>query len=142
MEVYKATILAFSGNWMSGIATLLLEDSEGSGGASEIFCENAQTVRCLEGAFGNVIGEGHTVNNDGGFVGKEIYYSMDPMDLLLECFTPVEDASPELIDYYNKERNVFAKSSIEIICIECGCAFYTFKGDTRNMCENCLHPIG
>jgi len=104
MEVYKAKILGFRGNWLSGLATLILEDSEGSGGASQIHCENAATVRALQGAFGNVIGEGHTVNNNGGFVGREVYYSMDDMDLILECFTPVEDASEELIDYYNKER--------------------------------------
>jgi len=103
VKVFKARILGFQGSWMSGLATLILEDLDGYGPPA-VHCENAQTVRCLEGAFGNVIDNNHSVNPEGGHVGKEIFYSMDDMGLVLECFTPVDEASDELIDYYNKER--------------------------------------
>ena len=103
-KIFKARILGFKGSWMSGLGALLLEDLDDSGGPPMIHCENAPTVRALEGAFGNVIGNAHDVNNEGGHIGKEIYYSFDDMGLILECFTPVEDAPQELIDYYNEER--------------------------------------
>ena len=103
VKVFKAKIVAFQGSWQSGLASLVLEDLDGYGPPS-VYCENAQTVRCLEGAFGNVIDDNHSVNPEGGHVGKEIYYSLDDFGLILECFTPVEEASQELIDFYEKER--------------------------------------
>lgn len=99
MEIMKDRIIALQGSWGSGLATLVLENDQ-------VFCENGATVRALDAAFGNVIGEGHTIDNKkGGHVGKEIYYSLDAMGMLLEAFTPVEDASEELINAYEKERS-------------------------------------
>lgn len=102
MTLYKGKITGFRGSWLSGLASLVLEDEYG--GVMMVHCENAQTVRCLDGAFGDVIEEpDHTVKPDGGHIGKWIYYSMDPMGLVLEGFTPVDDAPPELVELYEKQ---------------------------------------
>jgi hypothetical protein len=99
MKVEKDRIVSLVGSWHSGLATLVLENGE-------VFCDNGATVRALDAAYGNVIGEGHSIDNvNGGHVGKEIYYSLDEMGMLLEAFTPVEEASEELINIYEKERS-------------------------------------
>ena len=102
MQVNRGTIQAFGGSWLSGLGYLLIDDVEQ--GPVSVPCENAPTVRALEACFGDVIGEGHTVDHEGGHVGKEVFYSMDEMGLVLAAFTPVEDASPELVEAYEKER--------------------------------------
>ncbi len=98
-EIYKGKIQLFSGSHMSGLAQLMIEDERR--GLVTVHCENAPTVRALEGAFGNVIGEGHTVNPRGGHVGQEVYYSTDAIGIL-EAFTPVDDAPPELVRIYEE----------------------------------------
>ena len=80
----RGVIGGFRGSWGSGLGYLIID---GVG----VPCENAPTVRALEGAFGDVIAEGHTVSQKG-IVGKEIYYSMD--GFVLCGFTPVDD--PEM----------------------------------------------
>jgi len=102
-RVRKGKIVAFRGSWHSGLGALVIVDSE-SGIEEAIPCDNAPTVRALEGAFGNVIAGGHTLNPKGGHVGKEIYWSTDDLGLILECFTPVDDAPPELVEYFHEER--------------------------------------
>ena len=100
MNVYKGTILGLGGTWMSGLAHLEIRDERR--GELTVHCENAPTVRALDSAFGNVIGEGHTINNEtGGHIGKEVYYSTDDFGIL-EAFTPVEDAPPELVRIYEE----------------------------------------
>jgi hypothetical protein len=84
-QMQRGTITGFRGSWLSGIAYL---EIDGVG----VPCENAPTVRALEGAFGDVIAEGHTVSQEA-IVGKEIYYSMD--GFVLCAFTPVDD--PEML---------------------------------------------
>jgi len=96
-EVYRGKIIGFRGSWLSGLATLIVEDFDR--GEIAIPCDNGATVRALEDAFGNVIAEGHTVNNEA-IQGKEIYYSMDDMGLVLGGFTPVEDATPQIVEAY------------------------------------------
>ncbi|MBA7622235.1 hypothetical protein ES703_29609 [subsurface metagenome] len=100
MEVKKGRLIQFRGSWGSGLATLEIEDSE-TGAHELIPCDNGATVRALEAAFGDVITPGHTANGDG-YKGKEVYWSFDELGLVLEGFTPVEDASPELVDCYQK----------------------------------------
>lgn len=100
MNVFKGTILGLHGTWMSGLAHLRIRDERR--GEVTVHCENGQTVRCLEGAFGNVIGEGHTINNEtGGHIGKEIYYSTDAFGIL-EGFSPADEAPPELVRIYEE----------------------------------------
>jgi hypothetical protein len=99
MEVHRGKIQLFSGVWMSGLAQLTIEDDRR--GLVVVHCENAPTVRALEGAFGNVIGEGHTVNPRGGHVGREVYYSVDAIGVL-DGFTPVEEAPPEVVRRYEE----------------------------------------
>ena len=82
-EVRRGTITGFRGSWMSGIGYLLVD---GVG----VACENAPTVRALDACFGDVIAEGHTVSQEA-IIGKEIYYSMDDMGLVLGGFTPVDE---------------------------------------------------
>lgn len=97
MEIMRGTIRGIQGSWGSGLATLILDNAQ-------VHCENAATVRAMEAAFGNVIGQGHTINNEtGGHVGREIYYSLDEFGLILAAFTPVEEASDELIEAYEKQ---------------------------------------
>jgi len=103
MLVRRGTIKRFGGSWGSGLGFLEIEDSEGAG-VEQVPCENAATVRALEGAFGDVIAEGHCVNPEGGHVGQEIYWSYDETGLVLASFTPVDEASEELLDVFENER--------------------------------------
>lgn len=96
--IYKGKIVGFSGSYGSGIATLMIE----RGGVVEaVHCENAPTVRALEHAFGNVIGAGHSVKKDAGFMNKEIYFTMEFG--ILASFTPVECAHPKFSEGYKKQ---------------------------------------
>lgn len=108
MRIFKGTIEEFRGTWFSGIGFLIVRDPNGF--RQYVPCENAQTVRSLEGAFGNVIGPGHSVIPDGGHIGQEIFYSLDEYGTILEAFTPVDQAPPELLRLYeaqpNKDRRV------------------------------------
>ena len=94
MEVRKGRLIQFHGSWGSGLGTLEIEDSE-TGAHELIPCDNGATVRALEAAFGDVITEAHTANGDG-YKGREVYWSLDEFGLVLEGFTPVEDAPPVL----------------------------------------------
>ena len=101
MNVHRGKIIALQGSYMSGLATLIIDDVDL--GTQMIHCENGQTVRSFEDAFGDVIGNAHSIKEDGGHVGKEIYYSVDWMNIL-EAFTPVDEASEKLVEMYEKER--------------------------------------
>ena len=102
IKIRKGVIKGFSGSWGSGLAFLQIQDSE-TGVISITPCDNGATVRALQSAFGNVIGEGHTVKSDGGFLGQEIYYTLTDYGIM-EAFTPVEEADIELIEMYEKQR--------------------------------------
>ncbi len=100
MTIHKGKIVALHGSWGSGLATLIIDDVDL--GTQMIPCENGQTVRSLENAFGDVIGDAHNIKEDGGHIGKEIYYSTD--GFILDGFTPVDDAQAELVELYEKEK--------------------------------------
>jgi len=99
-EIRKGKIVGFQGSWGSGLGSLVVKDSR-TGSIDHVSCENAPTVRALDGAFGNVITEGHMVNNEA-IKGKEIYYSVGSYGVL-EGFTPVGEASPELEQMYKRQ---------------------------------------
>jgi hypothetical protein len=101
--VYKGIIRGFHGSWGSGLGTLEIEDSK-THAIRQVYCENGSTVRALEGSFGNVIGNAHNVSQNGGHIGKEIYWSLDDMGMILEAFTPVDEASPELEEAYENNQ--------------------------------------
>jgi hypothetical protein len=84
VTVHRGIIEGFRGSYGSGLGYLIVS-------GKPIPCDNGQTVRSLEAAFGNAIGEGHTVNNEGGFIGQDIVFSYDDMGLMMEGFTPTED---------------------------------------------------
>ena len=94
MEIKKGRLIQFRGSWGSGLGILEIEDSE-TGEHELVPCDNGATVRALEAAFGDVITEAHTANGDG-YKGREVYWSLDEFGLVLEGFTPVEDAPPVL----------------------------------------------
>ena len=94
MEIRKGKLIQFHGSWGSGLGTLEIEDSETSV-PEHVHCDNGATVRALEAAFDDVITEGHTANG-GGYKGREVYWSLDELGLVLEGFTPIEDGSPAL----------------------------------------------
>jgi hypothetical protein len=94
-EILKGTITAFGGSWGSGLGFLAID---GIG----IPCDNAPTVRALEGAFGDVIAPNHSVNQ-AAIIGKEIYYSVDDIGVL-DGFTPVDEASEELVEAYENPQ--------------------------------------
>ena len=98
MEIRKGKLIQFGGSWGSGLGFLEIEDSE-TGVRERVPCDNGATVRALEAAFGDVITEGHNANG-GGYKGQEVYWSLDEFGLVLAAFTPVEDASPELVEQY------------------------------------------
>lgn len=92
--------MGFHGTSESEIATLVIELSGRE--LDYVACQNAPAVRALEEAFGNVIGDGHTVRSDAGFLDKEIYYCDN--GFILEWFSPVDTASEELKEAYNKQN--------------------------------------
>ena len=92
----KGTITGFGGSWLSGIGYLEIDNVP-------VPCENAPTVRALDGAFGDVIAAGHTVDQDA-VIGKVIYYSTDDMGLL-DGFTPEEEATPEIEEAYEEAQH-------------------------------------
>lgn len=94
--IYRGVIEAVSGNWMSGLLTMVI-------GGVVVPCDNGATVRALDACFGNVIIEGHRFNPDA-VIGKEIFWSYDDMGLTLGGFTPVEEASDELLEYYEAQE--------------------------------------
>ena len=105
MDVRKGKLKGFRGSWGSGLGSLVIEDSE-TGFTEEIPCDNGTTVRALEGCFGNVIGDAHCVKPDqkAGFYDKEVYWSMDEFGIVFDGFTPVDEASEELVALFNQER--------------------------------------
>jgi hypothetical protein len=94
MEIRKGRLIQFRGSWGSGLAILEIEDSE-TGAHELVPCDNGATVRALEAAFGSVITLGHTANGDG-YKGREVYWSHDEFGLVLEGFTLVAEAPPDL----------------------------------------------
>jgi len=102
-QVRIGKIKDFQGNWMSGLAMLLIEDSE-TGQVERVHCESAPTVRALEGCFGGIMQDGHTADVER-IANQEIYWSLDDMGLIFDSFTPVADASNELIAFFENERN-------------------------------------
>jgi hypothetical protein len=96
-DMRLATILGFQGTWGSGLGSLVLSTPEGE---IKVPCDNGATVRALEAAFGDVIGDAHDVRGSGGHVGKQIIYSMDEMGLVLGGFTKADDQDEvdELLD--------------------------------------------
>ena len=97
MNILKGTIVGFSGSWMSGLGALIIREDKGR--LHNVPCDNGTTVRSLDAAFDGFISENHCVDNNA-ICGKEIYWSYDEMGLCLEGFTPVEEASDELLEAY------------------------------------------
>ena len=102
MKIRKGIIKDFQGSWGSGLGTLIIKDSE-TGVTDHLSCDNAATVRALEACFGNVITEGHTADGKG-YKDQEVFWSMDDMGLVLGGFTPVDDASLELVEKYKNQK--------------------------------------
>jgi len=102
VEIRKGRLIQFCGSWGSGLGYLEIEDSE-TGVREHVPCDNGATIRALEAAFGSVITPGHAANGDG-YKGREVYWSYDELGLVLEGFTPVEDAPPELADCYKTDK--------------------------------------
>ena len=90
-KIMRGTIFGLHGMWGSGLATLCFEDG------TSVPCDNGTTVRAMDACFGGVIGEAHTINQDA-LIGKEIYWSYDEFGLVLGGFTPVDEASEELLE--------------------------------------------
>jgi len=88
----KWTIAGIGGHPMSGLWTLQFEDG------SSAHIESGYGVRALASCFGATEGTGDLLMK---IRGKEIYYSVDAFGVL-EAFTPVDEATPELIAEYEK----------------------------------------
>lgn len=101
--IRKGRIKALQGSWTSGLACLIIEDSE-TGITEVVPCENGPTVRALDALFGEVIAPGHSINLHGGHINQEIFWSYDEFGLVLGGFTPVEGAHPEVIRAYEEAR--------------------------------------
>jgi len=97
-DIQRGVIEGFQGTWGSGLGFLVVS-------GVPVPCDNGSTVRALEGCFGDVIGPAHSVDNvNGGHIGKEIFYSLDDMGMILEAFTPVDEAPPELMEAWEKSQ--------------------------------------
>ena len=95
------------GSWGSGLAVLVIDEILHPIGEVKrigIYCENAPTVRALEGCFGGVIGQAHSVNQEA-IRGKVIFYSTDELGILLG-FTSTDDAPPEMTELYETAGGV------------------------------------
>lgn len=92
MNLQKGTIVNLSGHPMSGLWTLLFDN-----GFAHI--QSGYGVRQLASAFGATEGTGDLLEK---FVGQEVYYSTDDFGVL-EAFTPVDEASDELIQLYEEQ---------------------------------------
>jgi hypothetical protein len=101
MTIHKGKIMSLKGSWGSGVAYLEVDCEDGP---RSVPCDNGSTVRALHSLFGNVIGEGHSINNKGGHIGQEVFWSYDDMGLMLGGLTPVIEASEELLSLYESER--------------------------------------
>ena len=82
-------IKEFHGSWGSGLGHLVIEDIE-TGLVQGVPCDNGPTVRALESAFGEVIGDAHDVKNGGSHINQKIEWDYDDMGLMLGWFAPVE----------------------------------------------------
>ncbi len=82
-KLNRGIIEGFSGSWMSGLGHLIID-------GIPVPCENGPTVRALESCFGDVITPGHMVRSTA-IQGREIYWSMDDMGLILQSFTSVDN---------------------------------------------------
>lgn len=110
MMVRKGKIVDFEGTWGSGLATLVIKDSE-TGKEMRLSCENTPTVRAFVDAYGReVIGAGHTVNVNE-LKGKEIYWTKGEW-IDFGGFVPVELATPDLIEKYEKDKEARAKKKL------------------------------
>lgn len=97
--IRKGTIVRMQGSWGSGLGELIIDEIiKGEEKRVSIDCENASTVRALDGCFGDVISSGHSFDN-AAIEGKEIFFSADDFGIL-EGFTPVNDAPPEMVRIY------------------------------------------
>ncbi len=99
MIIQKGKIIKFNGSWGSGLGNLSIKTDKG---IKNIPCENPSTVRALESAFGDVITAGHTADGNG-YKDQEIYFSVADYGVL-EGFVPVEEASFQLIEEYEKQK--------------------------------------
>ncbi|MAH48582.1 hypothetical protein CMI37_22345 [Candidatus Pacearchaeota archaeon] len=91
-RVEKGTITGISGQAMSGLWMLHLD-------SGNVHIESGCGVRNLASAFGATEGSGDLQEK---IEGKEIFYSTDAFNVL-EGFTPVEDASPELVEQFESQ---------------------------------------
>ena len=98
--IRKGKIMDFRGSWGSGIGYLIIKDSK-TGRVESLTCENAETVRSLDAAFGGVISEEHTADVSG-IRGREIYWG--PGDWVgIGWFMPVEEAPFEMEEAYERQ---------------------------------------
>jgi hypothetical protein len=104
-DLFKGHIRGLICSSGSGCAELIIQDENGE--IQNILCENSTTVSSLEEAFGNVITENLTINEEGGHLNKEIYYSVNNYGIL-EWFIPTEFAPIELHEEY-EESQAFLK---------------------------------
>ena len=107
MEIRKGVIKNFAGSWGSGLGYLVIEDSE-TGQTEQVPCDNGCTVRALETCFGDVITGGHTANGKG-YEDQEIFWGMGEVGLVLGGFTPVADASFELVEAFENQKSLIKK---------------------------------
>lgn len=101
MPIQLGTIRGFHGTWGSGISQLEIEDADGQ--ITMVPCDNGETARSLEAAFGDVIAPNHNVDEAGGHIGQGIYWTWDEMGLMMAGFMPIDEAGPELIEEYERQ---------------------------------------
>lgn len=83
----RAKIITLSASWGSGLATLHVENEDGTHQA--LHADNGPLMRALDSAFPGFIQPGHTVDVDV-IRGKVIEYVMDDMGLCMAGFAVVE----------------------------------------------------
>lgn len=99
--IHRGTIKEFKGGWVSGLASLVIEDENGD---TTIVSGDSGPIGRALGAMFDAIGEGHTITHEK-IVGQEVYYILDDMGLgLLAGIESVENATEELHEAYENQQ--------------------------------------
>ncbi len=83
VELLEGEITGWSSQWGSGLAQLFID-------GVPVHCDNACTVRALDGCFGGFISANNHCVDQNAIIGKRITYSVDALGIL-EGFSPVEE---------------------------------------------------
>ena len=100
MKILKGKIVDFKSSRDSRIGYLSIKDS-GTGLVFSVPCDSKSIAEDLEEYFGDVISSTGKINEVGGHIFQEIFWSYDQDGRLFGSFVPVDKASDDIVDHNN-----------------------------------------